>query len=192
MKKLSVLKHFSILILLAIGFNSNAQKSDKKIKRMSVIFDTDANNELDDQQAMAYLFFNSQLFDTKAVTVNATENGGNIDEQYAEADRVMRLCKVSNKIPLLKGANGSFSEIEKGLSNPNFDGYKAVNFIIDEAKKHKSDKLIVLAVGKLTNIALALKSYANSCGLAPEDSETFTDEISVFVGGNLIAKENMY
>ena len=42
------------------------------------------------------------------------------------------------------------------------------------------------------NIALALKSYANSCGLAPEDSETFTDEISVFVGGNLIAKENMY
>ncbi len=157
MKKLSVLKHFSILILLAIGFNSNAQKSDKKIKRMSVIFDTDANNELDDQQAMAYLFFNSQLFDTKAVTVNATENGGNIDEQYAEADRVMRLCKVSTKIPLLKGANGSFSEIEKGLSNPNFDGYKAVNFIIDEAKKHKSDKLIVLAVGKLTNIALALK-----------------------------------
>ena len=134
MKKLSVLKHFSLLILLAVGFNSNAQKSDKKIKRMSVIFDTDANNELDDQQAMAYLFFNSQLFDTKAVTVNATENGGNIDEQYAEADRVMRLCKVSNKIPLLKGANGSFSEIEKGLSNPNFDGFKAVNFIIDEAK----------------------------------------------------------
>jgi hypothetical protein len=129
-------------------------ESDSKI---DVIFDTDANNELDDQHAMAYLFFNRDLFDIKAVTVNATRNGGDIDGHYLEAERVMRLCQVFDRIPLLKGANGSFNEIENTLNLPDFDGHDAVNFIIDEAKKHTRQKLVVLAVGKLTNLALALK-----------------------------------
>jgi hypothetical protein len=64
---------------------------------------------------------------------------------------------VADKIPLFKGANGNFEDIENELSNPQFDGYKAVDCIIQEAKKHKKDKLVVIAVGKLTNIALALK-----------------------------------
>ncbi|MCG2462501.1 nucleoside hydrolase [Flavobacteriaceae bacterium F89] len=125
--------------------------------RISVIFDTDANNELDDQHAMAYLFTNRETFDIKAVTVNATRNGGDIEEQYAEADRIMRLFKVEKEIPLLKGANESFINIEKNLDNTHFDGYEAVNFIIAEAKKHKDEKLVIIAVGKLTNLALALK-----------------------------------
>jgi hypothetical protein len=152
------------------GFYSEAQKA----KKLDVIFDTDANNELDDQQAMAYLFFNSSIFNTKAVTVNATYNGGNIEDQYAEAERIMKLCKVADKIPLFKGANGSFSEIEKELSQDQFDGYKAVNFIIDEAKKHTKYKLVVIAVGKLTNIALALKK-------APSISNNIR---VVWLGGN--------
>ena len=152
------MKHsFVKIILLALcmfsGFKSEAQKA----KKIDVIFDTDANNELDDQQAMAYLFFNSAIFNTKAVTVNATYNGGNIDDQYTEAERIMKLCKVATKIPLYKGANKSFQEIEKDLYTTQFDGYAAVNCIIAEAKKHTESKLVVIAVGKLTNIALALK-----------------------------------
>ncbi|MEI8073180.1 MAG: nucleoside hydrolase [Bacteroidota bacterium] len=157
MKKSALLIYASVTILLSLGFQDSVHKDQKAQKRVAVIFDTDANNELDDQQALAYLFFNSNLFDTKAVTVNATYNGGNIDSQFVEAERIMKLCKVADKIPLLKGANGSFTEIEKDLHNKQFDGYKAVNFIISEAKKHKKDKLIVIAVGKLTNMALALK-----------------------------------
>jgi hypothetical protein len=157
MKRLLALKFFLTIIFLVWGFISYAQKGNLNTQKMSVIFDTDANNELDDQHAMAYLFFNSKIFDTKAVTVNATENGGNINEQFEEAERVMKLCNVAGKIPLFKGANGSFTEIENDLTNPEFDGFKGVNFIIAEAKKHQKDKLIVIAVGKLTNIALALK-----------------------------------
>lgn len=144
-------------MLITTGIQSSAQKNQKESSRMSVIFDTDANNELDDQHAMAYLFFNNKYFDTKAVTVNATNNGSNIDAQYAEAERIMKLCQVADKIPLLKGANGNFVDIEKDLANPEFDGFKAVDFIIQESKKHKKDQLLVIAVGKLTNIALALK-----------------------------------
>jgi purine nucleosidase len=50
------------------------------------------------------------------------------------------------------------AEIETSLNNAAFDGATAVDFIIDEALKYSPDnKLVVLAVGKLTNIALVVK-----------------------------------
>ncbi len=144
----------TVLFLACKNQEENKREANKKI---AVIFDTDTNNELDDQHALAYLIHNSKSFDIKAVTVNATRKGGNIDGHYAEAERIMKLCEVNGKIPLLKGANNSFLEIESDLSNANFDGVDAVDFIVDEAKKHEYDKLVVIAVGKLTNLALALK-----------------------------------
>ena len=143
------------VLLIAVSYAVSCTKTEDRIP---VIFDTDANNELDDQHALAYLLFNAGVFDTKAITVNATSNGGNIDEQYAEALRIVKLCKADGKVPLLKGANKSFNEIETSLNNATFDGAPAVDFIIDEALKYSPDnKLVVLAVGKLTNVALAVK-----------------------------------
>jgi inosine-uridine nucleoside N-ribohydrolase len=157
MKKSALIVFISIFAFLYFGCNNPDQKNNRFIEKMPVIFDTDANNELDDQHALAYLILNNKSFDVKAVTVNATRGGGNVDFHFAEAERVMKLCEVADKIPLLKGANGSFTEIEKNSINPEFDGFAAVDFIITEAKKHTKEKLIVIAVGKLTNIALALK-----------------------------------
>ena len=73
--------------------------------RIPVIVDTDANNELDDQHALAYVLLNGDTFDVKGVTVNATRGGGDIREHYEEARRVMALCGVAG-IPLHAGANG--------------------------------------------------------------------------------------
>lgn len=131
-----------------------AEVADKKIR---VIFDTDANNELDDQHALAYLLMNGDLFDVEGVTVNATRNGGDIDEQYAEAERILELCTLKDKIPLLKGANLGFSDIKDHVGQDVFDGSDAVNFIIEQAQAPAEQQLIVLAVGKLTNVALALE-----------------------------------
>jgi len=144
----------SILLSWGCFDNNEAESSNNKLP---VIFDTDANNELDDQHALAYLLFNEETFDIKGVTVNATYNGGHIDEQHIEAERVMKLCKAMEKIPLLKGANASFQEIKDSLKNVVFDGSEAVNFIIEEARKQTKEKLILLAVGKLTNVALAVE-----------------------------------
>ena len=152
----------AFILLFSGFFTSDAsthlkrQTASSKSK-LPVIFDTDANNELDDQHAMAYLFSNTDYFDIKAITVNATSNGGDIEGHFDEAKRIMTLFKVHYEIPLLKGANKSFTEIKNDLNKLDFDGFKAVNFIISEAKKHKRDKLVVIAVGKLTNLALALK-----------------------------------
>ncbi len=127
------------------------QPTENKLK---VIFDTDANNELDDQHALAYLLFNGDTFDMDLVTVNATFNGGDIQGHYDEALRVLQLCNADGDIRLLKGANAGFKEIAEQWDPNDFDGQEAVDAILEATKE---DELVIVAVGKLTNIALALK-----------------------------------
>jgi hypothetical protein len=149
-----VLVLFTIVLISCTNKNSNQEKNQRKI---SVIFDTDANNELDDQHALAYLLFSGNTFNLKAITVNATYNGGDINEHVVEAQRVVDLCGITDKVEVIKGANNDFKTIKSQIDSTNFDGHKAVNIIIEEAEKVKNEKLIILAVGKLTNVALALK-----------------------------------
>lgn len=142
-------------IILSLCFAGEATRS-QVVSGLPVILDTDANNELDDQHAIAYMLLNREAFDVKGITVNATRNGGGIDEHYAEAKRIVKLCKMEEEVPVLKGAEGSYEEINL-FGDKNFDGSEAVNFIIESAEKVKGKKLVVLAIGKLTNLALALK-----------------------------------
>ncbi|VAX23925.1 hypothetical protein MNBD_IGNAVI01-1758 [hydrothermal vent metagenome] len=122
-----------------------------------MIIDSDANNELDDQHAIAYALFNGDLFDVEGITVNKTHSGGDIDEQYAEAVRVVKLCNLFPQMPVYKGANGNYSDIIEHIDEDNFDGADAVNFIIERAKAEVGSKLLIVPIGKLTNIALAIK-----------------------------------
>ncbi len=124
--------------------------------RIPVLFDTDANNELDDQHALAYLLFNGETFDVRGITVNATFNGGEIEEHYREAERILQLCNVFGEIPLYSGANANFEDILNSVSEAEYDGKDAVEFIIEESRMVLAGKLVLLPVGKLTNIALAL------------------------------------
>jgi hypothetical protein len=96
------------------------------------------------------------VFDVEGITVNRTHSGGNIEQQFAEAERVVQLCGLQSKIKVLRGAEGSFTEIKGRLDQPDFDGAAAVNFIIERAKAPDARKLVLLPVGKLSNIALAL------------------------------------
>lgn len=127
-----------------------------------VLFDTDADNEVDDQHALAYLLFSGDVFAVEGVTVNATSSPAGSDTyspvsaHYDEAKRIMQLCGVFDDIPLFTGAQGSFEEIRDHIDSPNFDGHEAVDFIIEQALRKRDQKLILLPVGKLTNIALAL------------------------------------
>ena len=153
----------SIVVLL--GCNPSPRQNEigqqdvpkTSMSKHTVIFDTDANNELDDQHALAYLLLNGEDFRVRGITVNATKSGGAIENHYNEAARIMKLCKSENTIPLYSGADANFADIEKNLDQPDFDGHDAVNFIIDEALKQENEKLVLIPVGKLTNIALAIK-----------------------------------
>lgn len=150
-------RRIHILLLMLFLVMACSPKQETIPSKISVIFDTDANNELDDQHALAYLLFNQDTFSIKAVTTNATYNGGEINKHVLEADRIIKLCNAQNQFPLLIGANSDFETIKDHINNSKFDGYASVEKIISEAKKvTPQNPLVVLAVGKLTNVALAV------------------------------------
>lgn len=148
-----------ILIVLIFSLLSACRQPQKPVEtaKLKILIDTDANNELDDQHALAYAFLNSDVFDIAGVTVNNTRGGNGIQGQYDEAFRIIRLMNFENKIPLLKGADKSYAEIVPSIEKNDFDGKPAVDFIIQEAMKMTNEKLVLVPVGKLTNIALAIK-----------------------------------
>jgi purine nucleosidase len=147
---------FVFLITLLLSACESAKKPAQLQSKIRVVFDTDTNNELDDQHALAYLLFNQDVFKIEAITINTTSSGGGIEKQYAEARRVLQVCNADT-LQVLKGADLSFSEILPTLDSSLYDGKAAVDAIIAAAHKPSNEKLIILAVGKLSNIALALE-----------------------------------
>lgn len=152
-----------LLVCITYGCRSSAQeiKADQSSKyiiqpQKRILFDTDTNNEIDDQHALAYLLFNSDIFDVEGITVNSTKKPS-VKLDFSEAERVMKLSKSYEEIPLKEGADGNFNQIKGQMKSDDFEGSSAVDFIIQRAMADNSEPLIILAIGKLTNIALALK-----------------------------------
>ena len=141
------------IVMSACSSDSNSPATDK----LRILLDTDANNELDDQHAIAYMLLNGGVFEVEGITVNRTNNGGDIDEQAREAERIVRLCTLFPQLQVHKGASGTFEEIQDHIDAPDFDGVDAVRHIIARANIPSDRKLVLVAVGKLTNIALAHK-----------------------------------
>ena len=68
-----MIKKYNIILvslLILAAFIGCTQEEEKESSRIPVIFDTDANNELDDQHALAYLIFNADFFNIIGITVN--------------------------------------------------------------------------------------------------------------------------
>ena len=147
---------FVVLLVLVPGciYGGSSPAASKKIR---IILDTDANNELDDQHAIAYMLFNGDVFDVEGITVNRTSGGGGINNHVEEAERVVRLCTLHTQVKVYKGASGNYEEILPHIKEPEFDGSEAVDFIIDRANADDARELVLMPIGKLTNIALALK-----------------------------------
>ena len=150
--KYKILFYIPLIMLLAC----QPSQKGKEVSKLKILIDSDANNELDDQHALAYAFLNDDIFDVVGVTVNNTRNGYGIQGQYDEAQRIIRLFDLEDKVPLFMGADKSYEEIAPTIDLPDFDGHAAVDFIISEAMKMNDEKLVLVPIGKLTNIALAI------------------------------------
>ncbi|HEV7991420.1 MAG TPA: nucleoside hydrolase [Gemmatimonadaceae bacterium] len=143
------------LVLLSVAaVPLHAQSSGPRTR---VLLDTDANNELDDQHAIAYMLFSGDVFDVEGITVNRTRGGGDVEQQAKEAERVVTLAGLSRVFPVIRGANGSFAEIAPHVGETSFDGSAAVDAMLAQSRTRGASTLVLLPVGKLTNVALALK-----------------------------------
>lgn len=147
MPSLTSLRHFLAVFVLSLTASGSP---------LPMIIDTDANNEIDDQHALAYALLNPDVFEVLGVTANRTRNGGGVELHVEEALRVVAMCGRYPEVPVYSGADGSFAEIEPHLADLRHDGYAAVDFIIREARRPRDGKLVLLPIGKMTNIALAL------------------------------------
>ena len=126
-----------------------------KNKKVNVILDTDTYNECDDQFALSYLLKNQDIFNIETITVAPYSHkkfNESIEEgQEKSYNEILKICKwlnfeTANKV--FKGANGYVSN---GYNEEN----DAVNKIIEVALKN--DKTYIMAIGAITNIALAIK-----------------------------------
>ena len=127
----------------------------KKItKKVNVILDTDIYNECDDQFAVAYLLKSQDKFNIEAITVAPYHHDNNIsieegiDKSY---DEIIKICNWLHFDWTNKLFKGSTDYLENDYNEEN----GAVNKIIEIA--NKNDKTYVLAIGTITNVALAIK-----------------------------------
>ena len=148
------MKYFGKLLVLLFALVAPQALYGEKIR---ILLDTDANNELDDQHAIAYMLFNGDVFDVEGITVNATSGGGPVEKHVEEAERIVTLCSLKSKVRVVPGALGKYEEILPHIKKEKFDGSEAVDFIIERAKANDNRKLVVMPIGKLTNVTLALK-----------------------------------
>jgi len=121
---------------------------------INVILDTDIYNECDDQFALAYLLKSQDKFNIEAITIAPFQNhwipsnDSGIELSYQEAKKVCELCDMDTNNLIFKGATNYISKGYDGIND-------AVNNIIEIDLRN--EKTYILAIGELTNVALAIK-----------------------------------
>jgi len=126
-----------------------------KIKKINVILDTDTYNECDDQFALAYMIKNQKRFNIEAITVapysHKERNETVISGREKSYNEILKICKWLNFDTNNKVFKGAEDYICNGYDKSN----DAVNKIIEIALKN--DKTYIMAIGAITNVALAIK-----------------------------------
>ena len=126
-----------------------------KKEKVNVILDTDTYNECDDQFALAYLLKNQNQFNIEAITVapySHNDREETIEETTEKSyNEILKICSWLNFKTENKVFKGSIDYVCNGYNKNN----EAVDKIIEIATKNK--KTYILAIGAITNIALAIK-----------------------------------
>jgi len=151
------------------------------MSKKKVILDTDMCNEIDDQFALTYLIKSLDVFDLEAITIAPFSKSGyantmtiedGTEKSYEVTLSILDMLNKSEyKDIVYKGATKYFKDSKE--SN------EAVEKIVEIA--NKNDKTTILAIGAITNVALAI-----------EKSPEIINKIKVvWLGGNtFLTKDN--
>ena len=124
-------------------------------QKINVILDTDTYNECDDQFALAYMIKSQDIFNIEAITIapfsHEIKNVNSKDSQDLSYNEILKICNWLNFDTTNKVFKGAEDYICNGYNEIN----DAVNKIIEIALKN--DKTYIMAIGAITNVALAIK-----------------------------------
>ena len=149
-----------------------------KKEKINVILDTDTYNECDDQFALSYMIKSQDIFNIEAITVapysHKERNETVISGREKSYNEILKICNwldfdITNKV--FKGA-------EDYICNGYKEDNDAVHKIIEIALKN--NKTYIMAIGAITNIALAIKKEPK-----------IIDKIEViWLGGHSLLQDN--
>ncbi|MBQ7141077.1 MAG: nucleoside hydrolase [Bacilli bacterium] len=157
------------------------EKVNEMNKIKNVILDTDMYNEVDDQFALTYLMKSLDKLNIEAITIAPFSGSGyantktieeGTEKSYEVTLKVLDMMNMSEyKDKVYKGAINYFNDSKEDND--------AVNKIVEIVKKN--DKTTLIAIGAITNIALAIN----------KDSSIIDKMEVVWLGGNsFLSKQN--
>ena len=149
-----------------------------KKEKVNVILDTDTYNECDDQFALSYLLKSQDKFCIEAITVapySHIDRKETIEETTEKSYKeILKICNWLNFETKNKVFKGSLDYMSNGYNENN----DAVNKIIEIA--NKNEKTYILAIGAITNIALAIR----------KSPEIINKIKIIWLGGNSFLTDN--
>ncbi len=125
--------------------------------KKKVILDTDMFNEIDDQFALTYLIKSLDVFELEAITIAPFSKSGYANTMTIE-EGTEKSYETTLKLLDMLGKEEYKAIVYKGATKylyENDESNKAVEKIIEIA--NKNDKTTILAIGAITNIALAIR-----------------------------------
>ena len=127
------------------------------MEKINVILDCDVSNNVDDRFAIVYAFANRNCFDIKGITIEpykSKRNGITIEDMQLDSKfESQRLLSLMGVIADDFVFEGSANYMSAGYDEVT----PAVKKIVSVARQ--VEKLVVVATGALTNIAVLLKHY---------------------------------
>ena len=150
----------------------------KEVEKVNVILDTDTYNECDDQFALSYLLKSQDRFNIEAITVAPYHHDNDISIREGTEksfNEIVKICNWLNFDITDKVFKGSVDYLSNGYR----ESTEAVEKIIQTALKN--EKTYILAIGAITNVALAL---------IKEPSIINKIEIVWLGGHSLLSKDN--
>lgn len=147
-----------------------------KREKINVILDTDTYNECDDQFALAYMLKSQDVFNVEAITVAPYTNKhcSIIEGREKSYNEILKICKWLNF--------ETYNKVFKGAKDYIKNGYNEDNDAVDKIIKIalKNDKTYIMAIGAITNVALAIKKEPK-----------IIDKIEVvWLGGHSLLQDN--
>ena len=124
-------------------------------KKVDVVLDTDAYNEIDDQFAITYLLKNSDKLNTKAIYAapflnsRSTSAGDGMEKSYNEIFKLLDLMNI--KMDVFRGSNSFLSDEKTPIIS---DAARDLAARVEDYSPE--DPLYVVAIGAITNVASAV------------------------------------
>ena len=151
------------------------------MSKKKVILDTDMFNEIDDQFALTYLIKSLDAFDLEAITIAPFSKSGYANTMTIEDGTEKSYEVTLNILDMLN--KSEYKDIVYKGATKYFKDSKETNEAVDKIIEiaNKNDKTTILAIGAITNVALAIEK-------APE----IINKIKVvWLGGNtFLTKDN--